>query len=109
MLLNLTNMICAKENDAMPEWVRSSFPVIKIVIVAIIALLAIAMIVLVVLQKGESNGVSAITGQSDTFYNRNKGATLQGKIKVITIVISIVILVLCIAYLILNKIYEPFI
>ena len=109
MLLNITNFLCADENSATAGWIVSSFPIIKIVIVSILALLAVAMIVLVVMQRSDTNGVSAISGKTDTFYNKNKAATLQGKIKVITIVDAVLILVLCIAYLVLNKIFQGFI
>jgi preprotein translocase subunit SecG len=57
------------------------------------------------MQKSNTNGSAAITGQSNTFYNRNKGATLQGKLKILTIVDAVLILVLCIAFLVLNTIY----
>ena len=111
MLLNISNFICeaSKDDSATAGWIANSFPIIKIIIVSIVALLSIAMIVMVVMQKSESDGVSAISGKSDTFYNRNKGATLQGKIKIATIVDAVLILVLCIAYLILNKIFQGFI
>ena len=76
-----------------------------VVVLIILALLAVIMIILTVMQKSNTNGASAITGQSNTFYNRNKGATLQGKIKILTIIDAILILVLCIAFLVLNTIY----
>ncbi len=107
MALNILNLICADETNAgVADWIVSSFPIIKIVIMSVLALLAIAMIVLVVMQKSETNGAGAITGQSDTFYNRNKGATLQGKIKVWTIVTASLILFLCLAFLVMSQIYE---
>ena len=111
MLLNISNFLCeaSKDDSATAAWIATSFPIIKIVIVSIIALLSIAMIVMVVLQKSETNGVSAFTGKSDTFYNKNKGATLQGRIRILTIVDAVLVLVLCLVYLILNKIFQGFI
>ena len=105
--MNILSLIsAADENVGRPDWVVNSFPIIRVVIMCVLALLAIAMIVLVVMQKSNTNGSGAITGQSDTFYNRNKGATLQGKIKVATIVCASLILVLCLAFLIMTQIYE---
>lgn len=106
MSLNIVNFICADENAGVANWVVESFPIVKIVIMSLLALLSIAMIVLVVMQKSNTNGAGAITGQSDTFYNRNKGATLQGKIKVWTIVTASLILVLCLTFLVMSQIYE---
>lgn len=106
MSLNILSLICKDENAETAGWVVESFPIIKIVIMCLLALLSIAMIVLVVMQKSNTNGAGAITGQSDTFYNRNKGATLQGKIKVLTIICAVLIMVLCLTFLIMSQIYE---
>lgn len=106
MLFKFVNLLCATdENVARPDWVVNSFPIIKIVIMCVLALLSIAMIVLVVMQKSDTNGVSAVTGKTDTFYNRNKRVTLQGKVKVLTIVTAVLMMVLCVAFLVLNTIY----
>lgn len=106
MLFNYVNFICKDENAETAAWIVSSFPVIKIVIMCLLALLSIALIVLVVMQKSNTNGASAITGQSDTFYNRNKSATLQGKIKVLTIICAVCIMVLCITFFVMTQIYQ---
>ena len=105
MLKNLVGFLCkADENEAAPEWMVNSFPVIKIVLVSLLAVCAVAMIIFVLMQKTDTNGVSAISGKTDTFYNKNKGATLQGKVKVLTIIDAVCILVICVVFLILNSI-----
>ena len=103
---NIFTLICADENKATASWIVNSFPVVKIVIMALLAVLSLAMIILVVMQKGETNGSSALTGKSDTFYNRNRKTTLQGKIKVLTIVVASVMMVLCLTFMILSQIYS---
>ena len=105
MFTNYSRFICADENAATASWIVSSFPVIKVVLVAVLAVLAVAMIILTVMQKSNTNGASAITGQSNTFYNRNKSGTLQGKIKLLTIIDAVLILIICVAFLVLNTIY----
>lgn len=102
---NFFALICADENKATATWIVNSFPIIKIVIMAILAVLAVALIVLIVMQKGNTNGSTAITGRSDTFYNRNKKSTLQGKIKVLTIICASVMMALCLVFMILSQIY----
>ena len=93
-------------NDtAVAPWIVSSFPIIKIVLCVAIALLSIFMIIAVLMQKGSSNGVDAVTGQMDTFYNKNKGSSLQGKIKKLMIIAAILLIVLCVVFLIINTIY----
>ncbi len=104
--LNLINVL---SSDAMPAWVVSSFPVIKIVLAVLICLCALTVTILVLCQKTEDQGgTNAITGTADTFYNRNKGESLQGKIKKTTIALTISIFVLCIAFLIINSIYRGY-
>lgn len=109
MFKNFTNLICMDENAAQADWIVKSFPVIKIILVSLLAVLSIAMIIFVLMQKSNTNGVSAITGQSNTFYNRNKGATLQGKIKNLTVICAVCIMVIVVAYLIISQIYTNFI
>ena len=99
------NMVLATSESALPTWVVSSFPIIKIVLAVLILICSIFMIVAVIAQKGETNGASSITGQTDTFYNRNKGTSLQGVIKKLMIIDAILLVVFCIIFLVLNSIY----
>ena len=105
--VNVISLLSA--NDAeMPAWVVNSFPTIKIVLAVLICVCAIFIIVASLCQKSEADGANAITGKADTFYNRNKGDSLQGKIKKWTVVASVVILVLCILFLVVNTIYKGY-
>ena len=104
---NLVNMMLAND-AAMPAWVVNSFPTIKIVLAVLICVCAIFIIVATLAQKSEAGGSNAITGQADTFYNRNKGESLQGKIKKWTVIASILILVLCVLFLVVNTIYKGY-
>lgn len=104
MFLSNLNSILA-DTVQRPEWIVKSFPIIKLVVVCLIAICAIFMIVAVIMQKGNANGITGVTGEADTFYNRNKGKSVEGKIKKLTIIDSILILSLCLVYLVLNTIY----
>ena len=105
-MLNIYSLLCADENASRASWIVKSFPVIKVVIMCMLAILSIMMIVLVVMQKSSNNGSAAITGQTDTFYSRNKKSTLQGKIKVMTIVVAVIMMVLCLTFMIMSQIFE---
>lgn len=87
------------------DWIVKSFPIIKFVIMCMILLCSIFMIVAVLIQQGNTNGMTGITGETDTFYNRNKGQSMQGRLKKWTIIVAVAILVLCLVYLVLNSIY----
>ena len=103
-LINKMNLMLAGSDTPVATWVASSFPIIKIVLFVLITICSIFMIVAVLSQKGEANG-NAITGQTDTFYNRNKGTSLQGIIKKLTIIDAILLVVFCLAFLIISSIY----
>ena len=105
-LVNNMNLMLAGSDKPVAAWITSSFPIIKIVLAVLILLCSIFMIIAVIAQKGEANGSASITGTTDTFYNRNKGTSLQGVIKKLTIIVAIILVVLCVLFLVLNSIYE---
>ncbi len=109
-LLNNASMLLSSttDNAEVPAWVAASFPIIEIVLAVLITIASIILIVAVVAQKGESNGATGITGASaDTFYNRNKGGSLQGKLKKLVMIDAIVIMVLAVLFLICFSIFKP--
>ncbi len=87
-------------------WMSESFPIIRLVIVIIIAVLALAMILAVLVQPSASNGANPITGQSETFYGKNKSHTLEGFWKKLTVGIAITIAVLAVLYFVTYMIYS---
>ena len=105
--MNITNFLMEEATQkARSEWVVNSFPIIKLILVIAILLCSIFMIISVMVQEGNTNGMTGITGDSsDTFYNRNRGQSMQGKIKKWTVIDAVAILVLCLVYLVLNSIY----
>lgn len=66
------------------------------VICAIMALCAIFIILVVLFQPGNSSGVSALGGQTETFLGKNKSKTFEHKMKKLTVISSIIFVVLCI-------------
>ena len=80
------------------------YQVLSIICVALIVLCSLFVIVVVMMQKSNSDGISAISGSSETFYGKNKNKTLDSKLKKLTIICLIVIALLCITYFILGKI-----
>ncbi len=105
MVQKMMNLLA--DGKIRPDWVVKSFPIIKTVVVGVLLVCAIFMIIAVLVQQGNTNGIQGITGDSsDTFYNRNKGQSMQGKIKKLTVIDAILMMTLCIVYLILNTIYS---
>ncbi|HCH73563.1 MAG TPA: preprotein translocase subunit SecG [Clostridiales bacterium] len=59
---------------------------------------AIFIILVVLFQPGNSSGVSALGGQTETFLGKNRSKTFEHKMKKLTVISGIVFAVLCIAF-----------
>lgn len=53
-------------------------------IIAVIC--AIFVIVIVMIQPSNSSGISALGGQQETFYGKNKGKTMEQKLRKLTVI-----------------------
>ena len=71
---------------------------VKYIVLAIMAICAIFIILVVLFQPGNSSGVSALGGQTETFLGKNKSKTFEHKMKKLTVIASIVFAVLCIGF-----------
>lgn len=80
------------------DWVSASFPIIRFVLLLLIVALSVALTVIVLIQPSNTQGMGGLTGQSDTFYSKNKGRTLEGTLKRLTVVISITLFVLAVLF-----------
>ena len=76
---------------------------IKYILLVIMALSALFVIFVVLFQPGNSSGISALGGQTETFLSKNKGKTFDHKMKVMTAISGIVFAVLCIVFAIIAK------
>ncbi len=94
--LNAINLLAAAPG------VVEAMRIVRIVLIAVMAVCAIAITVLVLLQPSASEGMGAISGQSsyDSFYSKNKVRTPEGIMKRLTVVLSILMVLLAIAFFI---------
>ena len=76
---------------------------IKIPMLIIMALCAIFIILVVLFQPGNSSGVSALGGQTETFLSKNKGKTFEHQMKKLTVISGIVLAVLSIVFAIVSS------
>ena len=91
------NFVCSA-NGAVAEWVAVSFPIIRVVLAVIIAIMCLVLILTVIVQPSASNGVNPITGQSETFYGKNKSRTTEGFMRRLTVILAIAIVVLAVLF-----------
>ena len=72
--------------------------VLKYIVLGIYLVICVALIIIATIQTKDSNGASgAITGSStNNFYEKNKGRTREGKLKILTIILGVLFAVLSI-------------
>ncbi len=70
--------------NLLDNWVLQEAICIPCLILA--TLCAIFLIIVVMLQQSNSSGISAIGGQQETFYGKNKGKTLESKLRKLTVI-----------------------
>lgn len=58
--------------------------VLRIIIQVVFILICIALTVLVLMQEGKSAGLGAISGAAETYWGKNKGRSMEGKLVQIT-------------------------
>lgn len=91
---------------SVPAWVSESFPVIRMVLLILMVVLAVAMILVVLFQPSGGDGMGAISGQvNDTFYTKNKGRSLEGIMKRLTIVLAICLFVISVLFFVTVVVY----
>ena len=70
--------------------------VLRIILSVIFVLNCIALTIVVLMQEGKSHGLGAIAGAAETYWGRNKGRTMEGRLVKITAVLVAVFFVLAI-------------
>ena len=62
---------------------------LKIVLGVVYLIVCVALVLLVLLQESKSEGVSAVTGGSDTFFGKGRTNTKEGMLNKLTVVFAI--------------------
>ena len=76
----------------------------KWVLLGIMAVCAIFIIFVVMFQPGNSSGIGALGGQTETFLEKNKGKTFEHKMRKLTVISSIIFAILCVVFAIVSLI-----
>ena len=54
--------------------------VLKIILTVIFIIISIALTVIILMQEGKSEGLGAIAGAADTYWGKNKGRSMEGRL-----------------------------
>ena len=67
---------------------------LRIILTIVFVILCIAMTVIVLMQEGKSAGLGAISGAAESYWGRNKGRSMEGKLEKFTKLAVVLIFVL---------------
>ena len=70
--------------------------VFRIILQVVFIILFIALTVLVLMQEGKSAGLGAISGAAETYWGKNKGRSMEGKLVKFTKYLAVGFMVLAI-------------
>lgn len=91
--MKFMNMLMAAGSAAWNVW-----SIAKPIMLVVMAVCALFVIAVVMFQPGNSSGVGALGGQTETFLGKNKSKTFEHKMRKLTVISSIVFAVLCIVF-----------
>ena len=75
---------------------------LSLTMIILMAVSAIAAIILILLQPSNSSGIDALGGSSETFFGKNKGKSIEAKMKKWTYISLAVLLVFSVCFYILQ-------
>lgn len=70
--------------------------VLKIVLTIIFILICAALVILVLMQEGKSAGLGSISGAAETYWGKNKGRSMEGRLVQITKALAVLFMVLAV-------------
>ena len=72
----------------------SKMGVLKIVLTVLFIIVCLALVVLVLVQEGKSAGLGSISGAAETYWGRNKGRSMEGRLVKFTKILAVLFMVM---------------
>lgn len=69
---------------------------LRIILTIIFILVCVALVVLVLMQEGKSQGLGSISGAAESYWGKNKGRSMEGRLVQITRTLAIMFMLLAI-------------
>lgn len=69
---------------------------LRVTLMVIFIIICIALVILVLMQEGKSAGLGAVSGAAETYWGKNKGRSMEGKLVKITTGLAVAFMVLAI-------------
>ena len=96
-MLNLINLLVPTTGTSLVV-----YRTLSIILISLMTLSALAIVILILLQPSNSSGIDALGGSSETFFGKNKGKSVEEKMKKWTWVCLAVLAVFSIVFFILQ-------
>ena len=78
-MLNLFNMLVTNVSKSTAH--ETAHKIILGVLIALMAISALVSIICILMQPSNSSGIDALGGSSETFFGKNKGKSIEAKMK----------------------------
>ena len=67
---------------------------LRIVLYVVLIILSVFVSILILMQEGKQQGLGALSGSAETYWSKNKGRSLEGRLIKITTVLAVLFFVL---------------
>lgn len=67
---------------------------LRIVVTVLYVVICIALVAVVIMQEGKSAGLGAISGMAETYWGKNKGRSIEGKLELMTKILAVLFIVI---------------
>ena len=75
---------------------------LSIIIDVVLILISLGLILVVLMQQGQREGLGAIAGGAETFFGKNKGKSIESRMKKWTVICLVVLVIFSICFYILQ-------
>lgn len=101
-MFNVINLLAAADWDFISDAHEIAYYIVSTTLIVLMCIAALVAIVLVLMQPSNSSGIDALGGSSETFFGKNKGKSIEARMKKWTWICLAVLVVLAISFYILQ-------
>ncbi len=97
-MMSIVNLLAPLPSDG----IYNVYRIICLVLLVVMMAGALVSILIILFQPGNSTGIDALGGSSETFFGKNKGRSMESRMKRWTVISLVVLSVLAIVFFILQ-------
>ena len=101
-MLNLVNLLATTEKIFKSDAHKAVHDALLIAMIVLMFAAALTAVLLVLLQPSNSSGIDALGGSSETFFGKNKGKSIEAKMKKWTWICLAILIVFAITFYLLQ-------